>query len=143
MEFIRKLEIDLSPDAIRKNVVIGALDRYCRSISEVLEAGEQRGVIYCLWGQFEILRELSGGGVKYILPKCPNQLYWSLTAEKENGKHTVLVKSVINTDNPPEDFRESIEMFMDDWVEGLSRLGAEVLKQQPTISGSSTKVSDG
>lgn len=119
MEFFRYLDSDRAADWLGR-IDITNLPMYCASIDRVLSTQGDHGVIYCLWGEFEVRRELIHSGVRFTLPHCPNALTWTITAEDDaQGPTRITIHCTINRENHDEAFVESIHQFMDDWRWGL------------------------
>ncbi|QEP41922.1 hypothetical protein D5085_01420 [Ectothiorhodospiraceae bacterium BW-2] len=118
MEFFRRLDTPLPPSGLQAALTIAALPTLCASIGQVLQNSGEEGEIYSLWGQFKVRREEINGGVRFTLPTCPNALAWTVTTAPAQ----LTIHTTINRTEHDPDFIESIELFMDDWVEGLSQL---------------------
>ena len=71
-------------------------------------------------GVFAINREEIKKGVRFTMPRCPNDLAWTLTSEK--GGTEILFHLTINRAEHEEEFLESIEEFVDYWATSLARL---------------------
>ena len=67
MEFFRFLD-STRPAEWLGQIGIGDLPACCASIDRVLSVQGDRGVIYCLWGEFEVRREVIRNGVRFSLP---------------------------------------------------------------------------
>ena len=80
---------------------------------------EERGEIYCLWGQFTVHREPIKDGIRFSLPYCPNALAWTITAAPEGGTPETIIHCTINRQEHEADFIESIEWFVGEWEKGL------------------------
>ena len=93
---------------------------YCDSIYEVMLDDGDSGEINCIWGVFIVHREVIKAGVRFTMPDCPNALAWTITSEKEGAE--ILFHLTINRDEHEEEFLESIEEFVDEWVTGLARM---------------------
>ncbi len=121
MEFFATARLVASADQLRDRITWPSLVEHCAAIDRVLSWREDldAGEIYCLWGQFEVRRELIRDGVRFTLPGCPNALAWTVTAESDG----VLVHCTINRTEHDPNFIESIEIFVEDWRAGLERSG--------------------
>lgn len=119
MEFFRFLPQAATPDRLREVLTIGAMPQRCASVDRVLEDRGDAGEIYCLWGQFRVRREVINGGVRFSLPGCPNALAWTITAGLPPDPEQAVIHASINRTEHDPDFIESMEMFMDDWAQGL------------------------
>ena len=118
MEFYAQL---INPQAsvadLQEILTIEALPELCASIDEVLSDHGDRGEVYCVWGQFDIGRELIRDGVRFTLPGCPNALAWTITCE---GEDSIVIHCAINKREHEPEFIESIEKFVEDWANGLA-----------------------
>lgn len=94
------------------------LPALCSSIDSILSDNKTSGVIYCLWGQYDINREEIKNGVRFSLPGCPNALAWTVTLHQE----TITVHCTINKKEHDADFIASIYKFMADWAKGMRPL---------------------
>lgn len=122
MEFLQRFPLPgVDAAGLQQAVVIARLAEFCASIDRVLEAGTERGRIYCIWGEFTVHRELIRGGLRFTLPHCPNALAWTLTRDPEPAPGLITLHCTINRSDPDPDFAESIEVFLADWHDGLSR----------------------
>lgn len=119
MEFFASLDLPWTAEALQRDVDIAALPALCASIDTLLDVDGDRGRIYCVWGEFEVRRELIRGGLRFSLTTCPNALAWTITTglPPEPG-HTVIHCTINRTRQEP-DFVESIERFVADWRDGL------------------------
>ena len=102
---------------LQEILAIEALPGLCASIDEVLSDHGDRGEVYCVWGQFDIARELIRDGVRFTLPGCPNALAWTVTCE---GEDSIVIHCAINKRQHEPEFVESIECFVQDWANGLA-----------------------
>lgn len=116
MEFYADLPANgLDLPALHQLLSIHNLTRLCRSIETVISDQQTCGVIYCVWGQFNIHREPLIDGVRFSLPTCPNALAWTVTLNND----LITVHCTINKKAHDDDFVVSIERFMSDWVDGI------------------------
>jgi hypothetical protein len=60
-------------------------------------------------------REVIRDGLRFTLPKCPNALQWTLTAEADGS----LIHCTINRAEHDAEFIETIEQFGEAWRQGL------------------------
>jgi hypothetical protein len=120
MKFIRSKNMATSVEALQDRIKIECLDKFCQSISTVISVEGDNGLIYCVWGEHGVVRTLQKTGVKFSLLQCPNEFFWFITYDESAEK--IVIESVAKSDELDPDFIESIERFMDDWVEGLSAL---------------------
>lgn len=124
MEFFRTVGASLAAEDLQNRVTVASLAQLCDSIDRVIWAEDERGEIYCLWGQFPVRREAVNGGVRFTLPTCPNALQWTVTAGYPPAPEGAVIHATINRTEHDPDFIESIDLFLDDWatgVEGLAR----------------------
>jgi hypothetical protein len=118
MEFFSQASVRMSASDIQRFVNIQNLSEWCRSIDKVLSVQDERGDIYCVWGEFRIHRELIHDGVRFTLPNCKNAVQWTISPNPENSAQ-VQVHCTINRSHQDEDFVESLENFVNDWRDGL------------------------
>lgn len=134
MEFFRYLD-STQPAGWVGGLGIADLPACCASVDRVLSAQGDFGVIYCLWGKFEVRREAIRGGVRFTLPHCPNALAWTVTEEcATQGSTRITIHCTINRETHEADFVESIQQFMDDWLRGLERFNPVSAGGDPTDS---------
>lgn len=120
MEFFKTIsKTGLDENRLKDNLTIKNLPKLCASIDSVIMDNGSNGVIYCIWGQFEINVEELKYGVRFSLPNCPNALAWSVTIDADND---VVIYCTINKQEHDEDFIETIHQFMDDWQIGLNHV---------------------
>ncbi len=120
MEFFAQLEkTNLTPDNLKLSLTIASLADYNQSIDKVIEDQQIHGVIYCIWGEFQVNREELLEGVRFTMPACPNALQWSITVDS-GGLLTVYCS--INKQQHDEDFIESIKVFVQDQLNGVKQL---------------------
>ena len=120
MEFFAQLEkTALTPDTLKRSLLIASLANCNRSIDKVIEDQQTHGVIYCVWGEFQVNREELLEGVRFTMPACPNALQWSITVDSA-GLLTVYCS--INKQQHDEDFIESIKVFVEDQLNGVKQL---------------------
>lgn len=120
MEFFRELQGERDAEKLWRDLTIERLPEFCDQIDRVLSIDGDQGVVYCLWGQFDVRRERIRGGVRFSLPGCPNALAWTLTTGLDPRPAATVVHCTINRREHDPDFIESIEMFCDGFAEGLS-----------------------
>jgi len=119
MEFFRELDAGFDADGLQRMLTIDSLPRHCAAIDKVLSASGDHGEIYCLWGQFDVRRELINGGVRFTLPGCPNALAWTVTTGLPPRPSRTVIHCTINRREHEPDFIESIGWFLDALVDGL------------------------
>ena len=117
MEFFKAIPAaDLAAQDLQQLLTINNLPTMCQSISSVISDEQTHGIIYCIWGEFKINRELLKQGVRFSLPTCPNAFVWSITAEDDSS---IVIHGTINKSSHDDDFLESIDEFINDWSEGI------------------------
>ena len=119
MEFYAEIKnpgLDVS--RLKQRLAIKHLPQLSKSIDTIISDEKDKGVIYCLWGQFEINREEIRYGVRFTLPHCPNALACSITIDDTNND-IIVIHCSINKKQHDEDFIDSIHQFVSDWAEGL------------------------
>ena len=118
MEFFKEDEgSNLDVKDLKKLLAIKNLPKLCESISSVILDEQKKGIIYCLWGEFEVNREELKYGIRFSLPNCPNALAWSITMDVDSAN--ILIHCTINKSVHDIDFIESIEEFISDWSNGI------------------------
>ena len=122
MEFYAHLNKPHSPAYLQQSLTIDGLPRFCASIDKVLESADDRGRIYCVWGEFSVHRENINGGVRFSLPSCPNAVAWTVTSGHAPEPQQTVVHFTINRPQHDQDFIDSIEVFVADWKQGLQQL---------------------
>jgi len=121
MEFFAEIDCQaVSAERLYELVTIAHLPDLCASIDSVVSIqSPEYGEIYCVWGQFQVSRERIRNGVRLALLNCPHALAWSIAAkEKETS---VVVHCTIDDKKAEAEFVESIEHFVNDWMQGLLR----------------------
>ncbi len=125
MEFFEEIEESvLDIVALKTLLQISTLPSHCRSIDSVVSEDQNGGEIYCLWGQFNVSRELIKNGVRFALLNCPHALAWTITYHEDRAM--LLVHCTIDDREVDTEFSESILLFMSDWRIGLSNAFPEV-----------------
>jgi len=104
---------DISVSSLKKQLTVAQLPSLCHSIDTVIFDNNINGIIYCVWGEFEVNREELDYGVRFTLPHCPNSLAWTITCDEANSEITI--HCTINKKTHDADFIESIEQFVIDW----------------------------
>lgn len=120
MEFFAEIPVqEPDRDQLVASLTVSRLSEFCSSISSVLSAEGDRGEIYCVWGQFKVKRDELVDGLRFTLPHCPNALSWTITTDEED--ELVVVHCTINKRSHDADFIDSLEDFVSDWAEGLTK----------------------
>lgn len=120
MEFFSFADVRMSASDIQRHINIRNLTQWCASIDAILDVQDERGDIYCVWGQFRIHRELIHDGVRFTLPNCKNAVQWTVSPNPEDSAQ-VMVHCTINRMHQEPDFVESLETFVDEWRAGLEK----------------------
>ena len=118
MEFFAYAKVRMSTSDIQRYININNLPEWCASIDKVLSVQDERGDIYCVWGEFRVHRELIHDGVRFTLPNCKNAVQWTLSPNPENSAET-MIHCTINRPSQDPDFIESLEIFVNDWRAGI------------------------
>ena len=118
MEFFANAKVRMSTSDIQRYININNLPEWCASIDKVLSVQDERGDIYCVWGEFRIHRELIHDGVRFTLPNCKNAIQWTISPNPANAAET-MVHCTINRFVQDPDFVESLEIFVNDWRAGI------------------------
>ena len=122
MEFFAYVKQNVSSENIQKRITIENMSKYCDSIDAVLEHKDNRGAIYCLWGEFKVRRECIDKGVRFSLPKCPNCMAWTITTETGDKSPQILIHLTTNCEQHDAEFVNSIKDFLAGWEQGVSQL---------------------
>jgi len=119
MEFFAEANFSTDETALQQALSLRQLSGLCASIERVLRDEGEHGLIYCVWGEFPVRREVIKGGVRFTLPTCPNALAWTITTDPAPDPGKVVIHCTINRQAHDADFIESIENFVQDWKQGL------------------------
>ena len=122
MEFFASLPGQLTASELQASLEIASLPDLCGSIDSVLRCEGDQGRIYCVWGEFDVVRTPIQGGVRFTLLNCINAVTWSLTTDLPPDPDAIIIHLSINRRAQDADFVESLEQFTQDWREGLERL---------------------
>jgi hypothetical protein len=125
MEFFATFPGQLSATELQDALTITALPGLCGSIDSVLRCEGDQGRIYCVWGEFDVVRTSIQGGVRFTLLNCINAVTWSLTTGLPPDPDAIVVHLTINRTEQDADFVDSLEQFADDWRKGLKKRLAE------------------
>lgn len=118
MEFFGEIQnVGLDAGELKNLLVVENLAALCDSISTVTPHEKDRGVMFCVWGEFEVRRDEIRYGVRFSLPNCPNALAWTVTLDDESKG--VVIHCTIDRKKHDEDFVESIREFVESWSEGI------------------------
>ena len=104
----------LDEESLKKFLVIERLPDLCKSINTVISADKDSGVIYCVWGEHKINREIIKHGVSFSLPECPSALLWSVTIQEGNAENNIIIHCTTNNEEKDEEFIDSIREFATD-----------------------------
>jgi hypothetical protein len=119
MEFFASLPGRLTASELQAALSITSLPDLCGSIDSVLRCEGDQGRIYCVWGEFDVVRTPIQGGVRFTLLNCINAVTWSLTTDLPPDPDAIVVHLSINRREQDADFVESLEQFAVDWREGM------------------------
>lgn len=120
MEFFRELKTFIQDSHELKNALtISTLPVYCSSIQTIISDNDDEGEIYCLWGQFNIRRDVIRHGVRFALLNCPHALTWTITYHQQAQE--IIIHCTIDKKDEDKDCIESIHHFVTDWETGLSQ----------------------
>jgi len=119
MEFFATTRVAANANQLQEQLTVERLPHWCASIDTVLEHAGDQGRVYCVWGEFAVQREVIRGGVRFTLPGCPNALAWTVTTGLPPDPGAVVIHCTINRPDHDPDFIETIEVFVDDWREGI------------------------
>jgi hypothetical protein len=118
MEFFAYASVRMSTSDIQRHININNLPEWCASIEKVLSVQDDRGDIYCVWGELRVHRELIHDGVRFTLSTCKNAVQWTLSPNPTNPAE-VMVHCTINRAEEGEEFVESLQDFVTDWRAGI------------------------
>lgn len=97
MEFFEFADLATTEAAIRAQLSIDTLPRFCEAIEAVDQAEELGRVIYFLhWGRFHVRQEKVMGGVRFSVPDCPNALAWTVTTGYPPHPGKIVLHATIN-----------------------------------------------
>jgi len=123
MEFFEYIKNNnLTSDYLQTNITIEHLSKHCASVDAVLEHKGDSGVIYCVWGEFDISRECINGGVRFSLLNCINNIIWSVTTGHEPDPQQTVIYLSMNREQQEIDFVDTMKTFVVDLRQGLSQL---------------------
>ncbi len=120
MEFFEEIvNTRLDENNLKQLLTIEQLPELCHSINTIISDNKDNGVIYCIWGEHEINREILKHGIRFSLPRYPNALTWSITSKQQTDGKNIIIHCTIDTKEHDEDFIESIQEFVRDWQTGI------------------------
>ena len=121
MEFFAEIDNQtVGAEKLHELITITYLPKLCASIDSVLSIqSSEKGEIYCIWGQFQVSAEKIRNGVRVAFLNCPHALALTVTAKEE--EKVVVVHCTIDDKKAETEFVESIEHFVNDWVQGLEQ----------------------
>ena len=122
MEFFASVPIDCAKTRLQRRLQIASLAQGCSLIQRVVSTENERGEIFCRWGQFEVRREALRRGVRFSLAGCPNALAWTITRQEPEQKPEILIHCTINQQREDPDFVASLQEFVEAWRDGLPAL---------------------
>jgi hypothetical protein len=121
MEFFASLPGRVTAAELQQALDIAALPGLCASIDTVLACEGDQGRIYCVWGEFGVVRTPIQGGVRFTLLNCINAVTWSLTTDLPPDPDNIVIHLTINRTEQDADFVDSLEQFAADWQEGMAQ----------------------
>ena len=104
--------------SLKKLLTINNLTSLCASISTLANPKENESGIYCIWGEFQVKREVIRKGVRYSLLDCPHALAWTITLDEM--RQNVIIHCTIDKTEADSDFVDSIHEFVKDWSNGIA-----------------------
>lgn len=119
MEFFRELDIEWRSEDLQRLLTIARLPSHCSAIDTVMWQRGEQGAIYCLWGEFDVHRQVINGGVRFTLPGCPNALAFTVTTGLDPQPAHTVIHCTINRHVHDADFVASIDEFLDALADGL------------------------
>jgi len=118
MEFFQEVKLEnIDIVNLKKWLTVSSLPNFCDSIETVLSEHNQEGEIYCVWGQFNIRRDVIKYGVRFSLLNCPHALAWTVTCNEQ--ENVIVIHCTIDKKEEDEDFVQSIHQFVTDWGYGI------------------------
>ncbi|GAB6051539.1 hypothetical protein JCM17960_03590 [Magnetospira thiophila] len=124
MEFFAQARGTWTETELRDRLTLARLAEHCASITEIIDPGDgETGEIYSIWGQFKVQRAPIRGGVRFVLPTCPNAVTWSITTGLPPDPTATVIHCTINRPDHDPEFIESLQDFVEDWRVGLERQG--------------------
>lgn len=118
MEFFEEVESQSEDiEALKELLQISVLPDLCSSIDSAISENRNRGEIYCVWGQFDISREVIKKGVRFSLLDCPHAFAWTITYHED--RKVFVVHCTIDDREEDEEFIETIQEFANNWGHGL------------------------
>lgn len=121
MEFFSEISpAAVTIDELQQQLQIASLPSLCASIDTVISEQGGHGEIYCLWGQFTVSRQLIRNGVRFALLECPHALAWTVTLKEDIN--SLVVHCTIDDQQTEAEFAETIELFVEDWANGLKKV---------------------
>ena len=121
-EEVQKQGVDI--EGLKDLLRISTLPDLCDSIDSVISEDHDKGEIYCLWGQFDVSREVIKKGVRFSLLSCPHALAWTITYHEKQSM--LVIHCTIDDREADKEFIESIQQFVSDWSHGLSNATAKI-----------------
>ncbi|MCB2226741.1 MAG: hypothetical protein KQH53_08700 [Desulfarculaceae bacterium] len=120
MEFFGLADVQTTPQRLQQCLSLERLPEFCEGISSLVkQISEQECEFYCMWGHFAIRKDLINGGVRFSMPTCPNLLAWTVTTGFPPAPEKVVVHATIARTQHDPGFIESLEEFVQMWVQGL------------------------
>ncbi len=119
MEFFQKIQknnVEISH--LQNSLTINSLPSLCNLIDTSQSINENQGEIYCLWGSFDIRREVIKYGVRFSLLNCPHALAWTITYHGE--EKDIVIHCTIDETEQDNEFVESIDSFVKEWSRGMN-----------------------
>lgn len=119
MEFFKEIySPNLDTDRLKNLLVIKNLHTMCASIDTVTTHKDSEGNIYCIWGEFDVKREVIRHGVRFSLLNCPHALAWTITFNEDDKN--IVIHCTIDKKEQDQEFVDSIHKFVEDWSKGLT-----------------------
>ena len=120
MELYTHARVPWTANEIQDRVRLDTLCDLCPSIEELLSLDPQleRGEFFTVWGEFQVQREILIKGVRFTFPGCIHSLQWTVTSHHYE-ENQILVHLTASHRELPDLVRESFDVFVEQWREGL------------------------
>jgi hypothetical protein len=122
MEFFAFAKSDWDETQLKNALSMDRLNSYSDSIEKVIEASDDWGNYFTIWGEFRVLRIEIIGGYRFVMPNCQNGLTWSITTGYEPYPDKINIHTTINREKQDPDFIETLVDFTNEWALSLEKI---------------------